>query len=168
MQEPCFQRSVIYLIEHGETGSMGLVLNQKLGLLLNNLIDDFSFEQPIPLYLGGPVGVDSLFFIHSFGDRIPESVHVNGEISFAGNLEYLTYMLKSGATIEGNVKFFLGYSGWRENQLNEEIERNSWIVSELDATAILSSEDELWKSAVESLGGSYKLWLNYPKDPKMN
>ena len=59
-----FQRSVVLLIEHNENGSMGFVLNKKTDLWLNDLLDGLDHLPRIPVYLGGPVSFDRLFFIH--------------------------------------------------------------------------------------------------------
>ena len=69
----------------------------------------------------------------------------------------------------GKVKFFLGYSGWTEGQLNHEIKRNSWAVSHITTDNILSADGEgYWKDSVELLGNDYKTWTKYPKDPYLN
>ena len=164
-----FQRSVILLIEHNANGSMGFVLNKKTDLWLNDFIEGFDNIQQIPLYLGGPVSVDRLFFIHSLGDVIPDSIQIDDNLYFDGDFESLNYYLRSEKPVIGKIKFFLGYSGWTKSQLIEEINQDSWLVGRTSKREIMLSEDELlWKHAVELVGGPYLTWINYPKDPLLN
>ena len=77
-------------------------------------------------------------------------------------------MLK-GHSIEGKVKFFLGYSGWTKGQLGSEINKNSWVVSHATKENILLADGEsFWKNSLEQLGSNYEAWTKYPKDPYLN
>ena len=164
-----FQRSVALLVEHDTNGSMGFVLNKKTGFYLNDFVDGWENVPPIPLFLGGPVSHDQLFFIHSLGDIIPGSIRIADKLYFYGDFEHLNYYLLSGQPVHGRVKFFLGYSGWTKNQLAEEIAQDSWLVGKTSNRKIMIAEDEsFWKNAVETIGGPYLMWLNYPKDPLLN
>ena len=169
LQNSFFQRSVILLIEHNENGSMGFVVNKKTDLWLNDFIVGLENIPHIPIYLGGPVSSDRLFFIHSLGDVIPDSIQVDEDLFCDGDFESLSYYLMSGKPVEGKIKFLLGYSGWTKSQLVEEINQDSWLVGQSTNHQIIDSEDELfWKQAVESIGGPYLAWINYPKDPQQN
>lgn len=169
LQDAYFQRSVILLIEHNAKGSMGFVLNKKTGLWVNDFFDVLENAPRIPIYLGGPVSSDHLYFIHSLGNIIPDSVKINDNLYFDGDFESLNYYIMSGQPIEGKIKFFLGYSGWTENQLDGEIDQDSWLVSKSSGQNMMLAEGEsFWKRSVESVGGSYMTWINYPKDPGLN
>ena len=169
MKNIFFQRSVILLIEHNENGTMGFVLNKKTDLLLNDFIEGMENIPEIPIYLGGPVSADRLFFIHSLYDIIPDGIQVDENIFFDGDFESLRYYLMSGKPVDGNIKFFLGYSGWTQSQLIEEINQDSWLVGNASYNSIMQADDELsWKQAVEVIGGPYMAWINYPKDPLLN
>ena len=169
LQEMCFQRSVIFLIEHNENGSMGFVLNKKTDILLNFFFEELENAPLIPLYFGGPVSSDRLFFIHSLGDVIHGSVQIDENLFFDGDYESLNGYLLSGNPIQGNIKFFIGYSGWTNNQLENEIKHDSWLVSATSSHEILHAEGEtFWKKKVKSMGGSYKNWVNYPNNPLLN
>lgn len=169
LQDIYFQRSVILLVEHNANGSMGFVLNKKTGLYVNDLFDGLEKADTLPIYLGGPVASDHLYFIHSLGKNVPDSVQINENLYFDGDFESLLYYIRSGQPIDGKIKFFLGYSGWTENQLDGEIDQDSWLVSKTTSQNILLAEgDSFWKHSVESVGGSYLTWINYPKDPMLN
>ena len=170
LQNIYFQRAVILLIEHNLQGSMGFVLNKRTNLIVNNFFPEMNFYQDIPIYLGGPVHANHLFFIHALEEEIiPEGIKVIDNLYFDGNFEALKYYIMQGGAIEGKVKFFLGYSGWGKNQLTEEINSDSWLVGNLSVKNIMHTEDDLfWNHAVDSLGNQYKTWKNYPVNPKMN
>ena len=169
MRDVFFQRSVILLIEHGANGSMGFVLNNNTGLFLNNYIDGLTKTEQIPIFLGGPVSSDHLFFIHSLGDIIPDSIQIDDNVYFDGDFESLNYYILSGQPVKGKIKFFLGYAGWTKSQLLGEIKLDSWLVGQSSASSLLLADGEsFWKKSVESIGGPYLTWLNYPKDPMLN
>jgi len=169
LQDFYFQRSVVLLVEHNAKGSMGFVLNKNTGLLVNDFMEEFEDIPNIPLYLGGPVSSDRLFFIHSLGNLIPNNVQISERLFFDGDFDAIIAYIKSGNPIKGRVRFFIGYSGWTKNQLSGEINEDSWLVGLPGKNNILLTEGEsFWKQAVESVGGSYKTWINYPKDPRLN
>ncbi len=149
---------------------MGFVLNKKTDLFVNNFFPDLEKSPLMPIYLGGPVSPNRLFFIHSLGNTvIPDTVSVNGKLSFDGNFDALKKYILSGHSIEGKVKFFLGYSGWSEGQLGREIDGKSWVVSAPNCESILSAEGEsYWKTSLARLGQRYRTWINFPKNPSMN
>lgn len=170
LQDAYFQRSVVLLVEHTEHGSMGFVLNKKTDLIVNTFFEELNDLPDIPVYLGGPVSSNRLFFIHSLGENIiPNALKINDHLYFDGDFDALKRYILNGHTIDGKVKFFLGYSGWQEGQLTHEIKRNSWVVSHITADNILSAEGEgYWKDSVELLGKDYKTWTKFPKDPYLN
>lgn len=170
LQDAYFQRSVVLLVEHNTEGSMGFVLNKKTDLIVNTFFPELEEYPEISIYLGGPVSANRLFFIHSLGDLIvPDSVKIKDHLYFDGDFEALKrYMLK-GHSIEGKVKFFLGYSGWTKGQLGSEINKNSWVVSHATKENILLADGEsFWKNSLEQLGSNYEAWTKYPKDPYLN
>jgi len=172
LRDAFFQRSVVLLAEHNDDGSMGFVLNKNTGLFLNDFVEPLGEQLKslrIPLYMGGPVSVERLFYIHSLGDLVPDSIQIGNNLYVDGDFEALCYYLLSNQPVKGKVKFFLGYAGWTTHQLDDEIRQNSWLVG--DATPrnmMLATGDTFWKKAVTSIGGSYLTWINYPKYPHLN
>ena len=170
LQDAYFQRSVVLLVEHNTQGSMGFVLNKKTDLIVNTFFPELEEYPEIPIYLGGPVSANRLFFIHSLGDLIvPDSVKIKDRLYFDGDFEALKRYIQNGHSIEGKVKFFLGYSGWTEGQLGNEINKNSWVVSHAAKENVLLADGEsFWKNSLEQLGSNYEAWTKYPKDPYLN
>ena len=170
LQNIYFQRAVILLVEHNQNGSMGFVLNKRTNLIVNNFFPEMKFFPDIPIYLGGPVHANHLFFIHALGNEIiPEGVKITNNLYFDGNFETLKRYMMQGNPVKGKVKFFMGYSGWGENQLTDEINHDSWLVGASSVKNMMLADNELfWNQALDSLGGKYKTWKNYPVNPEMN
>ena len=168
LQDSYFKRSVILLSEHNEDGTVGFVLNNPIDFSLSEILKDFpGFEANISL--GGPVSTSTVHFIHSLGDIIPDSQHVFGEIFWGGNFDNITDMIKSGLVKNNQIRFFVGYSSWYPDQLNNEIAQNSWVVSELSSDVIMeSNEKDMWKRSVKNLGEKYKMWTEFPENPSFN
>ncbi len=163
-----FKRSVILLAEHNEEGSFGVIMNKPLSVRLNEVVKDFPhFNSEI--YLGGPVQSDSLFFIHTLGEKISGSHEIIDGIYWGGEMEVVKEMISLNLINPDEIRFYIGYSGWSPNQLEEELERNSWVVSLVKANYLLKTNPGLlWKRSLEKLGEEYAMWIKYPDDPMLN
>jgi putative transcriptional regulator len=169
LNDAYFQRAVIFLSGCDKDGAMGFVLNKETGLVLGDLTDSITSERQTPVFLGGPVDGDKLFFLHSLGGFLPGALYIRDDIYLNGDFDVLQSYMNQGNPIAGKIKFFLGYSGWSPGQLDEEIKSNTWLVGDLDFQSIMSGErEELWRKALSGLGKQYKVWLNYPKEPYLN
>lgn len=164
-----FGRSVVLLIDHSEAdGSFGIIMNKSLNVRLNEIVDVFpDFDAPV--YLGGPVAEDQIFFMHTLGDLIPDCCKIMDGLYWGGDTDTLNTLIATGIADYTNVRFFLGYSGWSSGQLVEELVRNSWIVSETDSETLFHTPvEEMWKSYVSRMGKSYEMWKRFPKNPEDN
>ena len=165
-----FARSVVLVVEHNDEGSMGIVMNKNFSNLmtLNELVPELASIPPIPLYKGGPVGRDTLFYLHTFSylkDALPlgNGLYVNGDFE-----QMKRYILAGGET-QGMVRFFMGYAGWQRGQLTQEIEANTWMVSNDSQVDLLNMYlRDLWKESLCDMGGKYAVWSRDPKYPIMN
>ncbi|MCJ7758654.1 MAG: YqgE/AlgH family protein [Gillisia sp.] len=163
-----FNRSVVLLAEHSETGSIGFILNKILDFTLKDLIPELN--KGFKVYNGGPVEQDNLYFIHKIPDLIPESVEISNGIYWGGNFEAVKELILKGLITDKQIRFFLGYSGWDAEQLQEELISNSWIVTpQKDAKDIIERPyRSFWKDKMVELGGNYMLWANAPENPGYN
>lgn len=163
-----FDRTVILLTEHGPTGSVGLVLNRKGDYQFDQLSADFPFIDS-PLYFGGPVEQDNLFFLHTKPDLIPESIAVKDNIAWGGSLDSLKEMHQMNLIGPQDVRFFLGYSGWSAGQLESEIQNDSWLIVDAAQIDIFNMPPEkMWTALIKGQGGKYRLWAHAPADPGLN
>ena len=162
-----FSRSTVLLVQCSEEGDVGFILNKPTDLQVKELFKGFpDFESNA--YLGGPVSNDKLFFLHTLGDKIPDSLPVCGNLFWSGNFEHLTALIRAGLVNEEEIRFFLGYSGWSAGQLATEISDHSWVVVEPDIETILSSDENFWNESIKTIGGNALLWQNFPEDPELN
>ena len=168
MPDKIFNRSVILLCEHNETGTLGFILNKRSMTFLNELIEDFD-DIPEKLYYGGPVDMNSLYILHK-SDLIKESNFVIDDIKYGGNIDNLSSLYNTSQLTHDDIKFCLGYSSWIPNQLEFEIQRKSWITYDnVDSNLIFLSEPEdMWKNVLNTMGNKYKIYANYPKDASLN
>ncbi len=170
LSDKYFERSVVLLVEHNNNqGTMGFVLNKKMPEKMNDFFPELKVVDDIPIFRGGPVGLDKLYFIHTLGSIIPDSYEVINGVYFGGDFDVVKSYIEKGNPVEGKIKFFLGYSGWEQEQLNNEITIHSWLVGKTEETKVMKSEGELfWKKSLGDLGGQYKSWANFPKRPFLN
>jgi putative transcriptional regulator len=173
MENDYFHRSVILLCEHNEDGSFGFVLNNYSDVKLTefeNMNDIGDNPDRFRIGIGGPVSSKNLYYIHTLGKTLPNSIHVIGDIYAGGDFDLLRQLMREGKVTANQVRFFLGYSGWVEKQLNGELRQNSWLVSDIINTADVmnASYENIWKDYMEKQGGKYKAFANFPKDPALN
>ena len=123
-----FNRSVILLADHNAEGSVGFILNKPLDYSVNDLVPEV--DATFTIYNGGPVEQDNLYFIHNIPELIPNSVEISNGIFWGGDFEKTRDLINNGSINKDNIRFFLGYTGWDANQLESEMNANSWIVIE--------------------------------------
>lgn len=162
-----FNRSAVLLVQCTQDGDVGFILNKPTDLLVRELFNGFpNFEANA--YIGGPVSGDKLFFLHTLGMKIPDSLHIAEELYWSGNFEHLISLIRAGLVEEEQVRFFLGYSGWSAGQLAAEIKDYSWVVTNPSVNEILESDENFWSESVKSIGGNALLWQNFPENPEFN
>lgn len=166
--DPNFDRTVILLTEDNEFGSVGFVLNKPSGISLDTVlseVDDFSED----LYIGGPVAQDSLHFIYTGDVHVENSVEIVPGVFWGGEYDHLLELINLKVVKPEYFRFFVGYSGWGEGQLDAEIEQNSWVIKNATKEDIFSlSPESMWRLILSQMGGKYKMFSNYPTDPRLN
>lgn len=163
-----FGRSVVLLAEHNEEGSFGIILNKPVTATFNEVLKDFP-EFDAPMYLGGPVETDSLFYIHTIGDNLEGAVEIVDGLYWGGDIEVLKEMILIKAVQPTDIRFFVGYSGWGVNQLESELKRNSWVITRASKSKILKMDPlKMWEGLLDKMGDDYRYWSKFPIDPNMN
>ena len=86
-----------------------------------------------------------------------------------GDFELLSQMVKKGEADLNKIRFFLGYSGWGNGQLDGELVEKSWLtVSATRKLLFHEQPDDIWKDSLKHLGGEYEMMINFPIDPSLN
>lgn len=168
MGENTFNRSVLILTEYSKEGTVGFILNKPLVFSIGDLIPEINSS--LTVYNGGPVEQDNLYFIHTVPNKIKDSIEISNGIFWGGDFNSLINLLNEDKISKTEIRFFLGYTGWSKEQLENEIKENSWLVIEnTEKEKILSkSSSEFWKEKIKSLGGEYILFSNAPENPILN
>ncbi len=162
-----FKRSVVFICEHNDDGSFGLIQNEPTHYFLHHLFDNIYIEN-IPVFKGGPVGLNTIHFLHQF-PTVPNCVKLSNDLYWGGDIETITRLINSNQIDLQKIKFFIGYSGWSPKQLAEEMSEKTWLISEVNTNIIFKSKPhEIWKDALKFLGGEFEQLINYPIDPQLN
>lgn len=163
-----FQRSVILLCEHNEEGTFGFVLNNYVDVQLSDFNEMPEFDTR--LSLGGPVSSKNLYYIHTLGEQLEGSIAVTDELYAGGDFAALKEMISNHQVDRTQVRFFVGYSGWVQNQLEGEIKSNAWLVSDIpDYRMVMDVDNEqLWSQLMKRQGGKYKAFAHFPTNPALN
>ncbi|MFO7851809.1 MAG: YqgE/AlgH family protein [Bacteroidota bacterium] len=163
-----FNRTLVFLTEHNEKGSVGFIINKAINIKVSDALEGFPGWNE-NLTMGGPVAPDTLHYLHTLGDMIPGSVWVKDDIYWGGNIEVVKDLINAGTAGSGDIRFFLGYSGWGEKQLEKELKENSWVIADVASEVVMKyRKEDSWKTVLRSLHKRYRLWAEFPDSPEMN
>ena len=168
LKDPNFLRTVVFLCEHKEDGSFGFVLNRKYENTLGELIPELE-GLDVPVYYGGPVQMDTIHFLHQYPDEIPGALEVIKGVYWGGDFDMVVNMIKKEAIDFNKIRFYIGYSGWSNGQLNNEMTEKTWLTVEATRKLIFHRNyEEIWRDSLKHLGGDYEIMVNFPIDPQLN
>ena len=156
------------LAEHCPDGSFGFIVNKPARIKLSKVTKEFEhFESE--LFLGGPVQVNTLFFVHTKGNLVKGSLKIIDGVYWGGDMELLHKLMLEGKMNTKDIRFYAGYAGWQPMQLENEMKENSWIILEGKQNYVFGNQPySLWKKIVLSLGHDYAPWVNFHPDPTLN
>jgi putative transcriptional regulator len=162
MLDPNFKRSAVLLCEHSEEGTIGFILNKRLDMRVDELITDFP-EFNVSVFFGGPVQTDTIHYVHNVGDLLEDSRKVTDGVWWGGNFEKLKFLITSQLITPANIRFFVGYAGWSEGQLPDEMNFGSWVVADMHPNYIFKSRPEqLWQQIMSNKGDTYTVIATMP------
>jgi putative transcriptional regulator len=133
-----FQDVTIYITEFNKAGAMGFVVNKTFARAFNEL-EEFKHSIHVPMYEGGPVDQEHLYFLHQRPDLIKGGSSVANGIYLGGNMQQAVAGINDKTITGGQIKIFVGYCGWDKGELEAEIEEGSWVVME-------GTKDDVFKS----------------------
>jgi len=167
LSDMIFYKSIILIVDETEKGLTGFILNRKSDLYITKDIKSTK-KVKIDLFYGGPVSNNHYYLLKSENDHF-ESIKIHKNLYWGNNLEYLFNQIEDGLIDKEDVIFFQGYSGWDNEQLDDEIENNSWIVLENGIENTFEyKESKSWNKIIKSLGKKYRIWSNSPDDISLN
>ncbi len=140
-----FEKVAIVITEHNEKGAVGYVFNQPFPRNFNEL-EEFKYSVSVPLYAGGPVQTDMLYFMHCRPDLVEGGDLVAADVYMNGDFKKAVQMLNNGTLSIHEVRLFIGYCGWDAGELEAEIEEGSWEVTNAPIDLVFAaSVTELWQ-----------------------
>jgi putative transcriptional regulator len=168
LKDPNFMRTVVFVCEHKEEGTFGFVLNRAYEYTLDQLISSAETLH-LPVFYGGPVQMDTIHFLHQYPDAIPGGTEVMKGVFWGGDFEAAINLLTSGSIDAAKIRFYIGYSGWGDGQLDDELKEKSWLTVKATRKVVFHEEmAEIWKDSLRLMGGEYEMLINFPIDPQLN
>ena len=169
LKDPNFQRTVVLLCDHqAETGSIGFVINRKYGKTVGELISQLE-TCALPVYYGGPVQTDTIHFLHTCPHLITDGLSIGNGIYWGGDFATAAQLLRNNEIETGDIRFYLGYSGWGVAQLADEMKEKTWLTTEANIKLVFHKNVSfIWQDSIRQLGGEYEQLNHYPIDPQLN
>ena len=169
LDDPNFFRSVVLMIQHTEEHSVGLILNRPTNFSLHKVVSMICEEKCVHeghLFCGGPVDGPML--------ALHDQEGIGGQVCFEG-LKICSdqnELIKLFRSKEAKLKLFDGLSAWGPDQLEEELETGSWLITDIDVEEALSLDTKIWEILVRRIGQNIlsadEKISGYPSDPELN
>jgi putative transcriptional regulator len=165
--DPNFHRTVVLVLEHGEEGALGVVLNRpssaevaEAAPALAGLVDEDA-----RVHVGGPVEPSAVLVLTELAGPTEAAVVVfDGVGLLAGEGDPNDW-----AAVAGQARVFAGYAGWAPGQLETELAEEAWIVEAAEAGDVFAAApEELWADVLRRKGGQFALLARMPPDPSVN
>ena len=162
LNDPNFEQSVSYICEHNNEGAMGVVINRPTDLTFTELCEQLDIEitdndtANYPIYDGGPVEVDRGFILHTPIGDWESTLEVTKDIGLTMSQDIIEAIANGYSSDNNPPKHFiiaLGYAGWSEDQIEDEIAANTWLnVPATDKILFNTPTENRWTAAAASLG----------------
>jgi putative transcriptional regulator len=152
LEDPNFSRSVVLLVEHNESGAMGIVFNRPSDIALTEIGKEHDMEVHAGAghaYIGGPVQRERGFLVHRRGD-VTDSVQVQDDVFLSVSTDALRLLLAGDPEA---YRLCLGYAGWGPGQLEREMVAGGWLNSSISSKRIFDTPAEkIWDAVIRDLG----------------
>ncbi len=160
-----FNQAVTYICEHDDSGCFGIIINQPLGVTLQQVISEMKIEagenynREQPVYLGGPVDQGRGFILHRPPGNWQSSLRVNDSVALTTSKDILQAIASNEGPQDNIVA--LGYAGWAAGQLEDEMAANTWLNCPADEQIIFNTPvEQRWKAAASLIGIDLSLLSN--------
>ncbi len=169
--DPNFSRTVIYVLDHDESGTLGVVVNRPTTVPVGEVLPDWQqyATDPGVLFQGGPVALDSalgLAVLPGLGDEEPVGWRRVVDGLGLVDLDAPPEVLVDGMA---GLRIFAGYAGWGSGQLEDELAEGAWyVVAGRAGDAFTAEPSGLWRAVLRRQGGDLAFVSTYPDDPSMN
>lgn len=164
MDDPNFIRAAVLICSHNDHGTIGFVFNKPMFSSINDTLEFFP-PFGVKIFKGGPVEMNTLHFLHSSGSILNDSIPVCPGIFWSGDFKMLKFLVKNDLIKPNDIRFFAGYTGWDKGQLEEEVNENVWIATNMDPNYLFKfSPDAVWKTMLKDKKEHYPPLADIPEN----
>lgn len=170
LRDPNFERSVVLILGHEQSGALGVVLNRATGTSVREVLPGWESLTPDPavLFEGGPVQPDSAICVARARSGVAGFLGFSRVVGQIGTVDLSRDPAGMRERLD-TVRVFAGYAGWEPGQLEGEIATGSWHVCQsLPSDAFSARPDDLWGMVWRRQGGLLAAVAHYPSDPSLN
>ena len=167
--DPNFDRTVVLMLEHGEDGAIGVVLNRPSDTPIDDVLPEWRSlaAPPSAVFVGGPVSPDAVIAL----GRAPSDRPGEGFSPILGDLGTVDVgrdPLDLGVPLE-ELRVFAGYAGWAPGQLEDELAQHAWFVVDLEGDEpFAAAPEQLWRTVLRRQKGEIAVFAHYPEDVTSN
>ena len=148
-----FAHTVILLLRHGATGTLGVIVNRRTHFSLQDLLPDIADATAVryPLYIGGPVAPDRIFILIRNASPGHGIERVTDDIQFSAERTVLETLVEADKPAS-ELRLYAGHAGWALGQLDRELARGDWHLVRAEAAQVFADDDEqLWTRLIDRL-----------------
>ena len=171
--DPNFDSTVVLVLEHGEDGALGLVLNRPTPVPVAEILEPWEAQArlapPDVIFRGGPVSPDAVIGLaRAPSSEAGTSAGWRTIVGTVGAVD-LTMEPAMQPVVPTGVRLFSGYAGWAPEQLEAELDEDAWFVCDALADDVFCADAErLWHDVIRRQGGKLALLASYPQHPSLN
>ena len=167
LKNPAFRRMVILICDETPEGHFGLVLNNPIeAMKIDDILPD-KIGVDCELGVGGPVDPLYLQYLHK-NSNVRGTQEILPGVCVGGDFKQVKMLLNLENIRPDDVHFYVGYAGWENGQLEEELNKNSWLITDFNWEYLENNQDDMWKKVLRKMGDKYLKYVNYPIDPRLN
>ncbi len=157
LNDPNFSRSVVLLTEHGNHGSIGLIINKSTTVSVVSALPEFDglADPEAKIGFGGPIQISSVRLLVNTATEIASAERLLTDIYFVNSTTTLQLLLADNNTAD--INYYAGFSGWSPGQLDMEIARGDWHLMQADGETIFEQDTTTWLKLIEKLEGTWVL-----------
>ena len=166
--DPNFDRTVVLMLEHGESGALGIVLNRPSTTTVQDVFPEWRklVSPPAVAFAGGPVATDAVIALARL--RTPPVDGFTGVLDDLGTINLANDPLDLGGSLIA-LRVFAGYAGWAPFQLEAEMEQGAWFDVALQADdPFAAAPDRLWRDVLRRQHGRLSVFSTFPEDASVN
>ena len=168
LHDPYFKRAVVLLTEHSKQGTMGFVVNMPSEIVVSDAIKDFP-KTNMKVYYGGPVDQDIVFYVHTLGEKVPNSIQIKKGIFWGGDFNKIQELANNKELNNNNIRFYIGYAGWGPAQFREELKKNAWFIYPAKSEYIFNKAPRrVWGKILRDHKSPFSVLSNFYETPSLN